>query len=49
METSNATATPAGDPAGNPAVQVSGVSMIFNQGKPAQVDALVDIDLTIAP
>ena len=45
MEPSNANVRPDG----LPAVQVSGVNMIFNQGKPAQVDALVDIDLTIAP
>jgi NitT/TauT family transport system ATP-binding protein len=41
MDTTNATT--------HPAVQVSGVTMIFNEGKPAQVDALTDIDLTIAP
>ncbi len=31
------------------AVQVSGISKVFNIGKPSQVDALVDIDLTIEP
>ena len=36
------------DPAGHPAVRVAGVNKIFNQGKPGQVDALVDIDLTVA-
>ena len=35
------------DPAGHPAVRVAGVNKIFNQGKPGQVDALVDIDLTV--
>ena len=36
------------DSAGHPAVRVAGVNKIFNQGKPGQVDALVDIDLTVA-
>ena len=31
------------------AVVVSGVNKIFNQGKPNQVDALVDIDLVVNP
>jgi len=31
------------------AVEISGLKKIFNAGKPSQVDALVDIDLTIAP
>ena len=31
------------------AVQVSGVSKIFNQGTPKQVDALVDVNLTVEP
>ena len=29
-------------------VVISGLNKIFNQGKPGQVDALVDIDLTVA-
>jgi NitT/TauT family transport system ATP-binding protein len=32
-----------------PAVAVSEVSKVFNQGMPGQVDALVEIDLTIEP
>jgi NitT/TauT family transport system ATP-binding protein len=31
----------------SPAVVISGVNKIFNQGKPNQVDALVDIDLEV--
>jgi NitT/TauT family transport system ATP-binding protein len=31
------------------AVVVRGVSKVFNQGRPNQVDALVDIDLTVEP
>lgn len=31
------------------AVRVAGVNKIFNEGKPGQVDALVNIDLTVAP
>ena len=31
------------------AVEINGLKKIFNAGKPSQVDALVDIDLTIAP
>jgi NitT/TauT family transport system ATP-binding protein len=31
------------------AVEISGLKKIFNAGKPSQVDALVDIDLTIEP
>ena len=31
------------------AVQVSGVSKVFNPGTPRQVDALVDVELTVAP
>ena len=31
------------------AVVVSGINKIFNQGKPNQVDALVDIDLVVQP
>jgi NitT/TauT family transport system ATP-binding protein len=31
------------------AVVVQGVSKVFNQGRPNQVDALVDIDLTVEP
>ena len=31
------------------AVVVQGVSKVFNQGQPNQVDALVDIDLTVEP
>ena len=31
------------------AVVVHGVSKVFNQGRPNQVDALVDIDLTVEP
>ena len=33
--------------AAHPAVHVAGVNKIFNQGKPNQVDALVDVNLTI--
>jgi NitT/TauT family transport system ATP-binding protein len=33
----------------SPAVVVAGVNKIFNQGKANQVDALVDIDLTVQP
>ena len=35
--------------AGMSAVVVQGVSKVFNQGRPNQVDALVDIDLTVEP
>ena len=31
------------------AVVVQGVSKVFNRGRPNQVDALVDIDLTVEP
>ena len=31
------------------AVQVTGVSKIFNQGTPKQVDALIDVNLTVEP
>jgi NitT/TauT family transport system ATP-binding protein len=31
------------------AVHVAGVSKIFNQGTPKQVDALVDVNLTVEP
>jgi NitT/TauT family transport system ATP-binding protein len=31
------------------AVQVTGVSKIFNQGSPKQVDALIDVNLTVEP
>jgi NitT/TauT family transport system ATP-binding protein len=31
------------------AVKVNGVSKVFNQGRPNQVDALVDIDLVVEP
>ena len=31
------------------AVQVTGVSKIFNQGTPTQVDALIDVNLTVEP
>ena len=41
--------TPTEQAADHPAVRVDGVNKIFNQGKPGQVDALVDIDLTVAP
>ena len=37
--------TPTEQAADHPAVRVDGVNKIFNQGKPGQVDALVDIDL----
>ena len=33
----------------SPAVAIRGVNKIFNQGKPNQVDALVDIDLDVQP
>jgi NitT/TauT family transport system ATP-binding protein len=38
-----------GSPPGRAAVQVSGVGKVFNRGTNRQVDALVDIDLTVAP
>ena len=31
------------------AVQVNRLSKVFNQGKPNQVDALIDVDLTVEP
>ena len=31
------------------AVKVNRVSKVFNQGKPNQVDALIDIDLVVEP
>ncbi|MEY4339023.1 MAG: hypothetical protein RLZ14_873 [Actinomycetota bacterium] len=40
--------TPTEQAADHPAVRVAGVNKIFNQGKPGQVDALVDIDLTVS-
>ena len=38
---------PGSEQASTAAVEAAGVSMVFNPGKSAQVDALVDVDLTI--
>ena len=45
----SSTAPPGSPAAGIATVECSGVQKIFNLGKANQVDALVDIDLTIAP
>jgi NitT/TauT family transport system ATP-binding protein len=42
-------AIPANVPPGHAAVTVDGLSMMFNAGRPNQVDALVDVDLVVQP
>jgi NitT/TauT family transport system ATP-binding protein len=49
MTTANPSINPSINPSASAAVVVERTSMVFNEGRSNQVDALVDIDLVVAP